>query len=270
MLVTEIFEPHSPIDADLVVEMVETQMMVELFGGLRGVASGGFNKLKQAGQAMKGMYNDGEVKALLNQLTAYKDKLKSVIQSNPHAFTPQASPQVMNAKPAVDPARAQYQQERREARGNRPEQERPLSSLTAAEKQAGTPRPARRRMPSMKNAGMTPNADAVPQRQPNEMPQQSPTRKPHIKLRSPRPHMEGEEMYGEIVNELFGGLSGVAAGGFNKAKQVARSIGGDYAKGEAQAIIKKMMGIVAALKERGYQLPPELAQEVQRLQQSAA
>lgn len=270
MLINEIFESHSSIDAGLLVEMVEAQMMVELFGGLRGVASAGANKVKQVGQAVQGAYNDGEVKSLLTQLTKYKDQLKTLIQRNPHAFVPLQPEQVMRAKPAVNPARDQYKQEQRAARGNnRPVQDRPLASLNAAEQQAGAPRAARRRVSSLKNAGMVSNFDDVPQRPSAEMPAQSQARKPHIKLRSRRPHMESEEMYGEIITELFGGLGGVLSAGANKVRQVGKSIGGTYAKGEAQAIIKKMMGIVAALKERGYQLPPELAQEVQRIQQAA-
>lgn len=82
--------------------------------------------------------------------------------------------------------------------------------------------------------------------------------------------MESQEIHDQIITELFGGLGGVARAGFDKMKQTGRGIGASYSKGEARVIIKKMMDVMNALKERGYQLPPELAKEIAAIQQAAA
>lgn len=274
MLLSEIFEPRAPIDAGYIAEQIEAELMLELFGGLGGVARGGFDRMKRAAQTVKNDYNDGEIRNLLQQLGKYKDQLKTVIQRNPHAFVQQRSPEVMRARPAVDPARERYTQERRAERGdNRPQPATSnLSALSAAEQRAGAaPRPARRRIG---NPGMIPNATAPATRREtpaDEMPpMQARQKKPHIKLRAPRAHMESIEMHDEIIVELFGGLGGVLRGGVDRMKQAGQAVKGDFAKGEARAIIQKMAGIIASLKERGYQLPAALAQELKQLQQSAA
>lgn len=266
MLVHEILNPQSAVDADYIAE----QVVLELFGGLGGIASAGMGKLKQAGQAVKTAYNSGEIQSLLKQLETYKDQLKNVIRQNPQAFAGAAQrmvqPEVMTARPAAVPgqpsARDQYYQDRREQRGQRLPGERPLANLAQAEQRAGVPRPARRRVSGMQNAGMVPNAEApstaVPPR----------GRKPHIRMRAPR--MEGMELNDAIITELFGGLGGIAKMAGGAVMNAGRAVGRSYAKGEAAAIIKKMMGIIDALNERGYQLPPELAREVASLQGAAA
>lgn len=298
MILHELFDTQNVTDVNYLVERIEAEIMMELFGGLGGVARAGVNKmqqmgqagmnnLRQAGQTMRNNYNDGEINSLLNQLSKYKDQLRNVIQNNPHVFKPQQN--VMQARPAAqpqpyqgqqqptgNPARDRYNQQQQAERGyNRPQPTtNNLSSLRSAEQRAGTVQPARRRVSSLGNAGMVSNFKA-----PGISPPQQPTRKPHIRMRARNNPYEGVEAYDEIITELFGGLSGVArrvargvSGGIARAGsaigQAGRSIGGSYAKGEAQAIIKKMLTIVNALKERGYQLPPDWATEIQQFQRT--
>jgi hypothetical protein len=285
MLLNEVLDMHSDVDADVLVEHLEAAMVLELFGGLRGVAGAAAGAIKGAvkgaATTARNAYNDGEVKTLLTQLDKYKQQLRGLIQNNPHAFSGNQAAQP--AQRRVDPSlrqavRADQISAKQQAQGPRVAQ--PLSNIARREQQAGSVYPARRRLSGNdlrkdmesrdeQRKKVAKAAAAGMQAQP----QTQPRVKPHIKLKAPRPHMEGYVPDTEILNELLGGLGGVfgaAKGAVQGAvKGAVQGASNSYAKGEAKIILNKMIDILSRLKERGYQPPPELLRDFKTLQQAA-
>jgi hypothetical protein len=289
MLLNEVLDIHSDVDADVLVEHLETAMVMELFGGLRGVAGAAAGAVKKGMDTARNAYNDGEVKSLLSQLDKYKQQLRGLIQNNPHAFAGNQATTVP-APRRVDPAMRQAVRTnqiaaKQQARG--PQVEQPLTNIARREQQAGSVYPARRRLSGndirdmdQARAKAAEEKRAVPGAAPEMMqrrgmvsnataPGVRPQRKPHIKLKSPRAHMEGYTPDVEILNELLGGLGGVFGAAKDAVKSAGRGIGNSYAKGEAKIILNKMISILSQLKERGYQPPPELLRDFKTLQQAA-
>lgn len=173
---------HVPVDAKLISEQLEAIIVSELWGGLAGLASGAAGavkavgaKAKEAGQAVAGAYQQGELKALLSKFDAYKQQLIELIQNNPQAFA-----------------------------------------------------------------------------------------------------TESASLDGEVLVELLGGLGGVfgaardkAAAGVSalgaKAKEAGQAVKGSYARGEAIALLKKIVAVARKLKDMGYKITPQQAREYSQL-----